>query len=75
MVIMLLSTFSVILFCLCCYQLIRAVLQPLPVLNLTGYSRSALRVRKSYQVFSWGIMTFAFLFALVLLFTQVYLEL
>lgn len=75
MVIMVLSTLSVILFCICCYQFIAAMIQPLPALNLTGYNKAALRLKKNYQIFSWGIMTFTFLFALVVTFAQVYTEL
>ena len=69
------SIFSVVLFCLCAYQFIGVILRPLPLMNLTGYSRTALRVQKTYQIFSWGLMTFVFLFALVLSFSQVYTEL
>jgi len=47
----------------------------MPAINLTGYSRAALRIKKNYQIFSWGVMTFTFLFALVVTFAQVYTEL
>jgi len=63
---------AVVLFCFCCRHLISVVVSPLPSLNQTGYSKAALRVKKQYQVFSWSLMTVAFLMGLVVSFYQVY---
>ncbi len=69
---LLLALFSVVLFCVCCHFFMKAILQRQPVLNQTGYTRAALRIRKSYQVFALGTMTFVFLLGLVASFMQVY---
>lgn len=70
----LLALAAVILFCLCAHQMMRSLLSPLPLLNNTAYSKSALRVEKAYKVFSWGVMTVCFLLALVISFYQVFSE-
>jgi hypothetical protein len=70
-----LSILSVICFCFCAHFFTRAVVNPLPRLNETGYTRAALRLKKAYQVFSLGLMTFVFLIGLVISFSQVFIEL
>jgi hypothetical protein len=72
---MVLAVMSVIFFCFCCYYFLKTALTPLPFLNMTAFSKAALRIKKIYQVFSWGLMTFTFLFALSAAFYQVYTEL
>lgn len=72
---MLLSFISVSCFCAFAHAFIRVLLKPIPRLNNTGYTKAALRVKKGYQVFSLGIMTFAFMIGLVISFYQVYAEL
>lgn len=69
-----LSLLSVILFCVCAHQFMKAMLLPIPVFNNTSYTKSALRVAKAYKVFSWGLMTGCFLLALVISFYQVFTE-
>lgn len=70
----LLSLLSVIFFCACAHQFIKVVLQPIPVFNNTNYTKSALRVEKTYKVLSWGLMTGCFLLGLVISFYQVFTE-
>jgi|GEM_PF-3267069 len=72
---MLLSFISVCCFCAFAHALIRVLLKPIPRLNSTSYSKAALRLKKNYQIFSLGIMTFAFMIGLVISFYQVYAEL
>lgn len=69
-----LSLLTVVLFCACAHKFIRSVLAPIPVFNNTNYTKSALRVEKAYKVFSWGLMTAAFMLALVISFYQVFTE-
>jgi hypothetical protein len=69
---MLLSVISVLAFCICCRLFIHAIRKPLPVFSLSTYSKRALRVRRGYEIFAWGLMTTTFLFALVVSFVQVY---
>lgn len=70
-----LSILSVISFCFCAHFFAKSILNPLPGLNNTGYTRAALRLKKNYQVFSLGVMTFVFLIGLVISFTKVFIEL
>lgn len=72
MSLMILSVTSVLAFCVCCRLLIQAIRRPLPVWVTGAYSKRALRVRKAYAVFAWGLMTGMFLFTLVVSFVQVY---
>jgi hypothetical protein len=72
---MLFSLISVSCFCLTAYALMSVIRKPVPNLNKGGYSKAALRVKKSYQVFCLGMMTFAFMIGLVISFYQVYVEL
>jgi hypothetical protein len=71
---MILAVISVIAFCFCAAFFLRALVKPLPFLNISGFSKAALRIKKFYQVFSWGLMTFTFLFALSAAFYQVYTD-
>ncbi|GIL18368.1 MAG: hypothetical protein BroJett040_21190 [Oligoflexia bacterium] len=48
---------------------------PQPRLNATGYSRTALNMKRIYVIFSWGTMTGVFLLGLVVSFYQVYTQL
>lgn len=75
MAMMVLSFASVVLFCGFAHLFLKSWLQPIPALNNTGYSKTALRVQKTYKTLSLGIMTFVFLIGLVISFVQVYLEL
>lgn len=70
----LLSLLSVIFFCLCAHQFMKAVLKPIPLFNNTSHSKAALRVEKFYKSLSWGLMTASFLLALVISFSQVFIE-
>jgi hypothetical protein len=72
---MLLSFISVSCFCVFAHAFIKSLLKPLPRVNNTGYSKTALRLKKHYQTFSLGVMTFAFMIGLVISFYQVYVEL
>lgn len=71
----LLAFLAVTLFCLCAHQFIKNMIMPIPVMNHTRYKKAALRLEKSYKVFSWGVMTFLFLMGLVVSFYQVYTSL
>ena len=68
------SFIAVTFFCVCCHQFIKVVVTPIPNVNQTGFSKTALRVKKQYQVFSWGVMTTVFLVGLVVSFIQVYTQ-
>lgn len=70
----LLALVAVILFCGCAHQFMKVLLKPIPLVNSTNYTKSALRVGKAYKVFSWGVMTLCFLLALVISFYQVFTE-
>lgn len=70
------SLFSVIFFCLCCHQLIKNVVTPVPLLRSERpYARGAMLLGKAYKVFSWGALTASFLLGLVISFYQVYTQL
>lgn len=71
---MILSVFSVLMFCICCHQLIRSLSYSVPVFNSTAYSKSALRLAKIYRVVAWAIMSGAFLIGLASSFYQVYTQ-
>lgn len=76
MVTNILSVLSVILFCLCCRQLLKAVVKPIPLLKIERtYARPALWLSKGYHVVSWGALTLTFLLGLVMSFYQVYTQL
>ena len=72
---MLLSSMSVMLFCFCCYQFLREITKPLPVLNRTVYARSALKLGRAYKIFSWGLLMSFFLVGLVISFVEVFTRL
>lgn len=68
-----LSVASVILFCICCRQLIKTVVAPIPFLaSERPYARSAMQLGKLYNSLAWAIMTFAFLLGLIFSFHQVF---
>ncbi len=68
-----LSTLSVVLFCICCRQFIKSALLPIPLLvTERPYALRAMRVGKVYKVISWGGMTVFFLVAVALSFYQVF---
>jgi hypothetical protein len=68
-----LSILSVILFCICCRQLILAILKPIPVLvTERPYSLGAMKIGKFYAVMSWTVMTSVFMFAVGISFYQVF---
>lgn len=75
MALMAVSLIAVVCFCGCCFQLIRASLTPIPVINQTPYSKTALRVSKGYQVAAWAMMSCVFLAGLVISFSQVFTQL
>lgn len=70
-----LGLISVLFFCAFAHFFIRAIVKPRPALNVTEYSRAALRLQRQYQIFALGVMTFVFLIGLVISFTQVFVEL
>ncbi len=72
MELMILAGISVLAFCICCRLLIHSIRKPVPLFANLHYSRSALRMKKSFAVFAWGLMTSTFLFTLVVSFVQVY---
>lgn len=63
---------TVMLFTGSSYAFIRSLLKPIPALNRGSYSVLALRLRKTYAVFSWGLLTFVFMIGLVISFYDVY---
>lgn len=73
--VMWLAILSVIFFCLCCYQLMKVLLRPVPALNRSDFAKSALRVAKAYKVFAWGTLTSTFLVGLVISFIDVFTQL
>jgi hypothetical protein len=57
-----LTFLSVIFFCLCCDQFIKAVVSPIPLLKTERvYARAAMRLGKVYKSTAWGVMTGVFL--------------
>ena len=72
---MILSVLSVVLFCVCCFQFMKNLINPLPKLNLEHYSKAALKFKRNYSILSWGLMTMTFLMGVVASFYQVYTEL
>jgi hypothetical protein len=76
MVTEILSVISVLMFCLCCHQLIKASLQPIPILRTERpYARGAMLLGKTYKIISWAALTGSFLAGLVISFYRVYTEL
>jgi hypothetical protein len=68
-----LSILSVIFFCLCCHQLIKTVVKPIPMLATERpYARAAMQFGKFYKSVAWATMTGAFLVGLVISFQQVF---
>lgn len=69
------AVIAVLLFCLCCYRFLRELSQPVPFVNQSIYSKAALRVEKSYKVFSWGLLMCVFMVGLVISFGEVFTKL
>lgn len=69
---MTISIFSVILFCGCCYFLAKSILTPVSRLQNPGYTYLALRVRKTYKVFSFSILSIFFLATLIQSFLEIF---
>lgn len=68
-----LSVASVVLFCLCCHQLIKTVVTPIPLLvTERPYALAAMQLGKFYKSLAWGAMTMAFLLGLIFSFHQVF---
>lgn len=72
---MIIAVLSVLAFTLCCRQLIATGMKPVPTFNYGPYTKSALKVKKTYMVFAWTAMTGLFLIGLIHSFYQVYIEL
>lgn len=69
----LLTFISVVLFCLCCRQLIKSVTAPIPLLATERpYARRAMQLGKGYKVFAWASMTCVFLLGTTVSFYQVF---
>ncbi len=47
-------------------------MKPKSLVNLTGYSQTALRLQRAYSIFAWAVMSLAFLAGVVISFYQVY---
>jgi hypothetical protein len=70
------SLASVLLFCGCCYALIKSVTARIPVFNHEArYSKAAMRVARGYKVAAWASLTVFFLLSLLTSFAQVFSEL
>ncbi len=71
-----LSLLSVVLFCVCCSQFLKAIVTPIPVLRSNRpYALGAMKLQKAYSIMSWGTMTGVFFVGLVISFYQVYTQL
>ncbi|MNL26528.1 hypothetical protein D3C87_1480570 [compost metagenome] len=70
---LILTLLSVVFFCLCCDQFIKAVLAPIPLLKTERvYARAAMRLGKVYKSAAWGVMTGMFLVGTTISFYQVF---
>lgn len=70
---MILSLFSILLFCLCCHQFIKTVVTPVPLMRIErAYARGAMQLGKGYKIMAWGSMTAVFLGSLVISFSEVF---
>ena len=67
-----LSVMSVLLFCGCCFLLIKSATTPIPIFTKGRYSKSAQRIARSYKTFAWAILSVFFLATLVVSFNQVF---
>ncbi len=70
-----LSVMSVLLFCGCCFLLIKSATTPIPIFIKGRYSKSAQRVAKNYKTCAWAILAVFFLASLVVSFNQVFVTL
>lgn len=69
-----LSLASVFFFCVCCHQLIKAVVTPIPLLaSERPYARPAMQLGKFYKVVAWGVMSGVFLMGLIYSFQKVFM--
>jgi hypothetical protein len=68
-----LSILSILFFCGCCYQLIKTIVTPIPLLaSQRPYARSAMQLGKFYKALAWGTMTMVFLLGTTVSFYQVF---
>ncbi len=63
------------LFCVCSLGLLYVLRRPVPAFNATPYTKAALRIKRAYGVFAWGLLTTTFLVGLVMSFVDVYTQL
>lgn len=71
-----LSTLSVVLFCVTCRQLVKTAMTPIPISRVDRpYARGAMLIDKTYKILAWGSLTGSFLLGLVMSFYQVYTQL
>lgn len=75
MVEMILFIVSLVGFAFSCRFFLKAVITPVPIFNTSGFSKSALRLQKSYTACALGVMTALFLSSLVLSMIEVYFTL
>jgi hypothetical protein len=68
------SILSVIFFSFCAHYFIKVLVSPGPKFNATEYSRLALKCKRAYSIFAWGLMSTTFLIALTVSFYQVFVE-
>jgi hypothetical protein len=69
---MMLAFIMISCFCICSALFLRALMKPKSLVNLTGYSQTALRLQRAYSIFAWAVMSLAFLAGVVISFYQVY---
>lgn len=67
-----LSISSVILFCVCCFYLTKNILTPVSRIKNPEYSFMALKIRKSYKVFSFTVLSLFFLVTLIHSFLEIF---
>lgn len=70
-----LSLVVVFLFCGSSYFLLKSVLWTVPYFNTTGFSKSALRMAKTYKIIAWTILTILFFSQLLSSFAEVWVQL
>lgn len=65
---------AVFLFSICARLWIMTLRRPIPLYTTGEYSKTALRFRKFYISTAWGLMTFAFLGAMILSWVHLWRE-
>lgn len=63
---------SLLLFSGCTRWLMVVLRQPIPTINLSSYSKQALKVKKAYSVMALGLMTLVFLGLLTLSWVELF---